>query len=308
MDKTIDRVILVRDYTALERLVARFNTLEQARFYIEHAGGDFQSYIETDQAFQYAFQFVVKTLASRMKYQVLFREFLPNFIFAENQLVIALGRDGLVANTAKYATNCPIVGINPDPDRIDGKLCLFHPKELPVLLHKIPQLILKEVSLAEAKLNDGQRLLAFNDLFIGPVSHTSARYRLGFKGAAEVQSSSGIIISTGAGSSGWLSSICHMAQSVTQLIGKKEDLPPIQMNWDSQKLVFVVREPFLSKSSSIQLTSGFISTNDPLTIESQMPAGGLIFSDGIESDFLHFNAGTIAEIGLSSKKAYIATQ
>ena len=51
-----------------------------------------------------------------------------------------------------------------------------------------------------ARLNDGQRLLAFNDFLIGHRTHVSARYRLTWHGRTETQSSSGILVSTGAGS------------------------------------------------------------------------------------------------------------
>jgi hypothetical protein len=303
----IEQAILVRDQTALEQLIARFNTFEQARFYIEHAGGNFQPYIDAHLAFKRSLDFVIRTLEPSLKYQVLFREFLPNFIFAPNQIVLALGRDGLVANVAKYVNGIPIIGINPDPGSIDGKLCRFEPEELPVMLKRIFKgaFNLQEISMAEAVLNDGQRLLAFNDLFVGPVSHTSARYELSFGDKQEVQSSSGIIISTGVGASGWLSSIYNMAQGVNQLTGNERDIHPLPMQWDSKELVFVVREPFQSKSTFTSLIGGKITAQKTLTISSNMPAGGCIFSDGIEKDFLQFNAGAKAEISVAKEKAFL---
>jgi hypothetical protein len=38
---------------------------------------------------------------------------------------------------------------------------------------------------------------------------------------------------------------------------------------------------------------------------SQMPENGVIFSDGIESDYLEFNSGTLAEIGIAEKKGQL---
>ncbi len=55
----------------------------------------------------------------------------------------------------------------------------------------------RSVSMAEAWLQDGQRLLAFNDLFVGARSHVSARYRIAQGGREEEQSSSGVIFSDG---------------------------------------------------------------------------------------------------------------
>ena len=71
----------------------------------------------------------------------------------------------------------------------------------------------KLVSMAETKLNDGQRLLAFNDFFIGTSSHVSARYTISFGDISEFHSSSGIVVSTPAGSTGWLSSMINMANT-----------------------------------------------------------------------------------------------
>ena len=61
--------------------------------------------------------------------------------------------------------------------------------------------------MTQAVLNDGRSLFAVNDLFIGQKTHISARYILKQGDQQEAQSSSGIIISTGAGSSGWHRSI-----------------------------------------------------------------------------------------------------
>ena len=69
--------------------------------------------------------------------------------------------------------------------------------------------------MAQATLSDGQTLLAFNDLFIGRRSHASAFYTIEHAGQREVHSSSGVIVSTGAGSTGWLSSCYNMARGLS---------------------------------------------------------------------------------------------
>jgi hypothetical protein len=168
---------------------------------------------------------------------------------------------------------------------------------------------LKEVTLAEAKTNDGQKLLAFNDLFIGPASHTSARYELTYRDESERQSSSRIIVSTGAGCTGWLSSVLNMANGMIHAFGKHPDTSPasFSMRWGTPALVFVVREPFKSKHSGIKLVAGALLHSEKLVIESFMPSNGVIFSDGIESDFIHFNSGTKVEIGIAGQKARLVT-
>jgi hypothetical protein len=45
-----------------------------------------------------------------------------------------------------------------------------------------------------------------------------------------------------------------------------------------------------------------ITTVKPLRVLSQMPENGIIFSDGIEADYLSFNAGVSARIEVAEKK------
>ncbi|MHA2364591.1 MAG: sugar kinase, partial [Candidatus Hodarchaeales archaeon] len=73
-------------------------------------------------------------------------------------------------------------------------------------------------------------------------------------------------------------------------------------------LFFSVREPWASKISGSNLIFGRIDENDVLEIEAHMPDSGVIFSDGIESDYINFTSGTIAKIGIAEKKAYILTK
>ena len=67
--------------------------------------------------------------------------------------------------------------------------------------------------------------------------------------------------------------------------------------------MFVVREPFISRHSQSGIVVGTIHEKAPLTIESQMPSGGVIFSDGIEADYLDFNSGAMATIGIAHDRA-----
>jgi hypothetical protein len=160
----------------------------------------------------------------------------------------------------------------------------------------------KLTSFAEARLNDGQRLLAFNDLFIGANSHVSARYQLTYNNKTEEHSSSGIIVSTQAGATGWLSSVFNMSFGIHKFI-EKDNYKTKYVKLNDNQLMFAVREPFASKRTQVETTAGIISGQSKLIIQSLMPNNGLIFSDGIETDFLRFNAGAIASIGIANEKA-----
>jgi NAD kinase len=301
-----EKIVIVTRKTRLAELTERFNTRAQAKFYIEHSGGDFAEYEREDIAYQRAREQLSRALDFGVKVQSIDRGFLPNFVFGAGDLIIAVGQDGLVANTAKYAGNQPIIGVNPDRNAYDGILVPIAPDEARhyALMVMDDKAQVVPITLAEARLNDGQRLLAFNDLFIGARSHVSARYRIAYGGQSEQHSSSGIIVSTGAGSTGWLSSIFNMVSSVNAFFGEKPS-PGVKLEWRAEQLVFVVREPFVSKHSAAQIGAGMVSAARELTIESRMPSGGTIFSDGIESDFLEFNAGMIATIGVANQKAQL---
>ncbi len=232
------------------------------------------------------------------------RQYLPTFDFRGCVAVVVVGQDGLVANTAKYVGDVPIIAVNPDPSHIDGVLLPF---QVPQARQAIKRTVenrakVRKVTLADVSLNDGQRMLAFNDFFVGCRSHVSARYVLRVEDRAEQQSSSGMIVSTGVGSTGWLSSVCNMANGFAAWTGKRAE-NHVTLTWEDRRLVWVVREPFRSKVSGSDLVAGYLEQGQELIIESLMPANGVIFSDGIETDFLEFTSGTIARIGVSPQCA-----
>lgn len=301
----IEYAIIVKNKTRLEALIERFNTKAQAKFYIESLGGNFDDYVREHETFHHALVELQTQLSKVVKNKTIERLFLPSFLFSEKNLIIVIGQDGLVANTAKYSNGCPIVAVNPDKERYDGVLLPFDTTDF---LFGVEQVISKQfqtktMRFAEAKLNDGQRLLAFNDLFIGASSHVSARYKIDFNKTIEEHSSSGLIVSTPAGSTGWLSSVFNMAYGVAGMFEK--NLEPKRPILKDNELLFTVREPFQSIRTQTGITAGIIKGQNHLTIESLMPTGGIIFSDGIESDFLKFNSGAIATIGIAGETAKI---
>lgn len=303
-----EKLVLVTRKTRLEGLIERFNTRGQAQFYLEHSGGDFALYEREHETYYGAVRQLRDALQGLIKFQEIERGFLPNFYFDKGDIVVTVGIDGLVVNTAKYLDGQPMVAVNPDPAHIDGILLPFNVGSAPQAVRQMlnGQVKVRKISMAQAQLNDGQSLLAFNDLFIGARSHISARYSIRAGNAEEHHSSSGIIVSTGVGSTGWLSSLFNMANGMMAGFGANAAaLPAPQFNWEAEQLIYVVREPFVSKTSRAQMVCGVIAPALPLIIRSEMPEGGVIFSDGVEADFLSFNAGATATIGLAPKKTHL---
>ena len=334
MLKADRKIVLVTRETRLEGLKARYATRSQAKFHVERAlvaeqsraaaaAGENVALHELERAAEAEFheyeeeQVLYDDALARLrrdfedlgpKVQIVQRAFLPNFVFGPNDVVVTVGQDGLVANTAKYALRLPIVAVNPDPKRIDGVLLPFSVPNARAAVSRVleERATFRRVTLAEAILPAGQRMLAFNDLFIGTRSHTSARYRIRFEGRSEPHSSSGVLVSTGAGSTGWLSSIFNMADGLAQIGKPAHARGVLKLGWDDPRLAFVVREPFVSKHSGAAIVAGMIGPGSELILESAMPGGGVIFSDGIEADFLQFNSGTVARVRAAAEKVHLA--
>ncbi len=340
----IENAIIVRNKTRLELLTARFNTQSQAKFYIEQSqksykakkaavlpqvskseqtnakvvpqkqvaanqDADFSEYEIENKKFYDSLALIKKIIGESLKIKEIDQSFLPNFVFSEKDLVFVVGQDGLVANTAKYVNNIPIIAINPDNSRYDGVLLPFSPDNFATALANVlnNSYQSRKITMAEVKLNDGQRLLAFNDFFIGVTSHSSARYQITIGEQTEPHSSSGIIVSTGAGSTGWLSSVFNMANGIIRSFSNQIPLNFKKVSQEYENLFYVVREPFVSKISRAEIVAGEILKGEVMTLESFMPSNGVIFSDGVQADFLQFNSGAIAEIGVAREKAILVT-
>jgi NAD kinase len=300
------KLVIVTRKTRLQELVERFNTRSQAKFYIEHAGGDFADYAREDDAYSRSLDALRQALQFDLPHQLVDRSLVPTFQFLQEDLVVTLGQDGLVANTAKYVGDQPIVAVNPEPSRFDGILLPFSPGQARLAVARVLEgkARIREVTLAQAKLKDGQRLLAFNDLFIGARSHVSALYRITCGVRSEVHSSSGVLVATGAGSTGWVSSAFNMAAGIAVFCGGSLS-KPASMSWENRRLLYVVREPFLSRHSQAGIVAGVIEPGQELLMESLMPSGGVIFSDGVEADYLDFSSGAVAGLRAAEQRAHL---
>lgn len=300
------RIILIYRRTRLEELIARHNTPEQARFYVERLGGDFEDYVREDTTYRQVLDNAERELKQHGRVQRLERGFLPNYIFGQQDMVVVIGQDGLVANTMKYLDGQPVIAINPDPGRYEGVLLPFGPLDLVPILREmlIRQRPTTDITMAEATLNDGQSLLAVNDLFIGPKRHTTAAYTLAYGDRSEFQLSSGVIVSTGLGSTGWIRSIVLGAERIAESASAGFDYENLLngMTWDSQQLMYVVREPYPGTSGIAELVIGQVDEKSPLSMESAMAEEGVIFSDGMLDDAIAFNAGSRVSLHRAARK------
>ncbi|MCU7843278.1 MAG: sugar kinase [Candidatus Thiodiazotropha sp. (ex Monitilora ramsayi)] len=299
------RIVLITRHTRIDELIYRHNTLAQARFVIESQGLAFDDYLAEDREFKVQLAKLKAELERFGRLHHIDRGLLPGYLFREDDIVLALGQDGLVANTLKYLNGQPLIAVNPDPARYDGILLPFLVEDVLTIIKAVikGERKTQAITFGEVMLNDGQRLLAVNDFFIGVRGHSSARYEIILDDKRERQSSSGVIVSTGLGSTGWFKSIVTGASRIAEAMG--QTLPSLSyekgVNWDSDFLFYSVREPFPSAYTGTALAFGRIPKHSQLKIVSNMPVDGIIFSDGMEQDCLEFNTGQIARIGVAER-------
>ena len=216
---------------------------------------------------------------------------LSRFVFGPEDVVVVVGQDGLVANVAKYVTGQAVLGVNPDPEQYDGVLCR-HPAEAAADLLATAaggRARIEARTMVQARTDDGQTLLALNEIFVGHRTHQSARYRIGCAGGGEEeQSSSGVIVATGTGATGWARSIARQKQAPPRLPAPTE-----------RRLAFFVREPFPSRATGTAIEQGTLAEGEALTVVSEMNELGTVFGDGIEDDRLELGWGMRLQVALA---------
>lgn len=308
MDRGMNKVVLIKRRTRYEELKRRYNTVEQARFYIEHLGADFSDYEREDKTYNAALENIRNLIRPCARLQEIDREYLPNMIFGKDDIVIAVGQDGLVANAMKYLDGQPLIGVNPDPARWDGVLLPFETGDIGKVLPKVinGNFDIKNVTMGKVETKDGQVLYAVNDFFIGVSNHTSARYNINYRNRVENQSSSGIIISTGFGMTGWHKSIMAEFVGIAKAFGLNY-VTELHADWGARQLIFQVREPYPSRFTQADIVFGKIMDNEKLVITSNMSENGVVFSDGVIDDTIDFNAGMEITIGVSDRIGRLVT-
>jgi hypothetical protein len=284
----LPRAVLVVRPTEYEELLARHGTREQLRFFLHERGRTLEEVLMHHERQTTAMRDVLGAIPPDWRRATVRRGELDRFLFAADDIVVVLGQDGLVANTAKYLDHQPVIGLNPEPDRWPGVLVPHPPEAAADLLRDVAAVrhFADNRTMVEARLDDGQRLLALNEVFVGHASHQSARYVI----EGERQSSSGIIVATGTGATGWAASIRRERRSSLPMPGPEESA-----------LAFFVREAWPSAATGTTITEGRLEGSQALHVQSELGEGGVVFGDGIEADRLALDWGRRVEIGIADE-------
>jgi NAD kinase len=290
MTTNAPRAVFVTRETDYELLIAHHGTRDQARFFLETRGQQIEEIEGRHEQLAATLRAARTATPGDWRQTLVRRPDFDRFLFGPEDVIIAVGQDGLVANVAKYLDGQPVLGVNPAPDLYDGVLTRAPLARLGKLL---PGSVVGDVeaerrTMVEAELDSGARLLALNEIFIGHRSHQSARYRIETEEGAENQSSSGLIVASGTGATGWARSIMEATHASIALAPQE------------RAVAFFVREPFPSVATGTGLRSGKIAAK-ALVVASRMNDGGVIFADGIEQDFLAFDWGRSIRVAPSAR-------
>jgi len=291
------RVVVVHRRTELDGLLDQHGTRGQAEFFLRSRGRDLAAAQTRHDAQDEALREVRAAVPAAWRHGDVEREDLPRFGFEPLDVVVVVGQDGLVANVAKYVDGQTVLGVDPEPGRNPGVLVRHPARAVAGLLVAVVQgaAPVSRRAMARADLDDGQWLDALNEIFVGHASHQSARYRLRTGGAAggrdrgERQSSSGLIVATGTGATGWAASI-----------RRERAVGPALPGPDDPALAWFVREAWPSPTTGTDLTAGTLARDDRLHLVVESDAL-VVFGDGLEADRLTATWGQTVTLGRSPR-------
>jgi NAD kinase len=296
MATAVPRVVVVTRDSEYDALLSRHGTEPQVRFFLEQRGQSLDAVRHRHERWLKALDAVSQAIPPEWRRTRVNRPELSRFLFEPGDLIVATGQDGLVANLAKYLQGQLVLGINPDAEQFDGVLVPHAPDRAKKLLAAMAagRAEVEERTMVSGRLDDGQHLVALNEIFVGHRSHQSARYRLRLGAREERQSSSGLIVATGTGATGWARSI------------NGERAHPLQLPKPGDPaLALFVREPFPSVSTGTSLDSGLVTRAGQLEVVSEMDDGGVVFGDGIEDDRFDFAWGMKLIVGMSEQRLHL---
>lgn len=293
------RAVLVHRATLLTELLGRHGTRGQVEFFLRSRGQNLGALDEGHERVEQALREVAGSIPLDWRRATVERADLAGFPFAPDDVVLVVGQDGLVANVAKYLEDQPVLGIDPEPGVNVGVLVTHRPGDVRGALARAAAppgpagLPVRRLTMVEAVVDDGQRLRALNEVFLGPATHQTARYRLEpAPGVTERQASSGLVVGTGTGSTGWLASLHGATHSDLTLPAPRDPA-----------LAWFVREAWPSPTTGTRLTAGIVTEPG---VEVVVESDSLVlFGDGLEADRVQLGWGQRVRIGVSDRTLHL---
>ena len=275
------RAVIVRRPTEYDELMDRYSTRGQVEFVLRSRGRSLEAVERAHESHLAALSRVRAGIPDGWASADVERDSLSRFLFAPEDVIVVVGPDGLVANVAKYAGDQVVVGINSVPQSNAGVLVRCTPDQGVGVLRRLESgadLRVDHLTMVRAAADDSRSLTALNEVFIGHPSHQSARYELSLGSSVERQSSSGVVVSTGTGATGWGASLKR---------GRAMGEMPAPT---SPSLAWFVREAWPSPYTGIEHTEGILDEEEELSLVVGSESL-VLFGDGMESDRLTLTWG-----------------
>lgn len=290
------RAVVVTRPTEYETLLAAHGTRAAAAFFLQARGRDLAAVERRHAAQVAAVREVGAAVPADWRRGRLDRADLDRFLFAPEDVVVVVGQDGLVANVAKYVGGRPVVGVDPEPGRNPGVLVTHRAAGLGRVLAAVAAGAAdrEERTMVAAMLDDGQVLHGLNEVYAGDAGHQSSRYVLAAPdGDPERQSSSGVLVGTGTGATGWCASLAH---------DRAHPVPPPGPTEDT--LCWYVREAWPSPATGVGRTEGVLPAGATLTLTAESDRL-VVFADGIEPDRLPLRWGQRVTLGVATTRLHL---
>lgn len=204
-------------------------------------------------------------------------------------LVIAHGGDNHFQFISHAITDGFILGVNSDPLRSEGALVSHSSEELLAVLNALARgdYRIEEWTRLEGSVNGVPLPRVISEYFLGERDRLEmSRYNLRFKGFEEEQKGSGIIISTGSGSTGWYDS------EISDYIRGVD----VFMRTQPVAKLFVTA-PYRGRLTQPTRRQQIVRPGDELVVGSLNDSEGIVGCDAIER--VPFPRGALARIRIS---------
>lgn len=174
-------------------------------------------------------------------------------------LVISIGGDGTALSASHYLRDKPLLAVNSSPKTSVGALTTLSTTQLPKKLKEIKSNSLKTENLERIEVSINNEILdhlALNDVFIAnEKAYLISKYKIKLRNTEEAQLSSGLIFSTGTGSTAWFKSAGG-----------------IQFSPQSKFIKMIVREPYQNNLTKFTLHKADIQENEHIEIVPSVPS------------------------------------